>query len=224
MIIPTVGASKYDHVMLIDGNDDRGIDVGVMTKQPFNIESIKSHVDDFDAHGKIFSRDCAEYTIKTPSGKTLILLINHFKSKGYGSPVQSNAKRKRQATRVLEIYEQRLSNGFQYIAIAGDFNDTPDSDPLVPLLANNSNLTDITQHNKFISDGRAGTYGNGAPLQKIDYILMSPELANTVQEGRIERRGVWGGVNGTLFPHFPEMLSAKDAASDHAALWVELDI
>jgi endonuclease/exonuclease/phosphatase family metal-dependent hydrolase len=226
MIIPSVGASKYDHVMLIDGNDDRGIDVGIMTKQPFGIESIKSHVDDFDAQGnKIFSRDCAEYTIKTPSGKALLLLVNHFKSKGYGSPTQSNAKRKRQATKVREIYEQRLNNnGFQYIAIVGDFNDSPDSDPLTPLLANNSSLTDVTVHNKFISDGRGGTYGNGTPSQKIDYILMSPELAKTVKEGGIERRGVWGGVNGTLFPHFPEILSAKDAASDHAALWVELNL
>ena len=30
----------------------------------------------------IFSRDCAEYEIRTPNGNTLLLLVNHFKSKG----------------------------------------------------------------------------------------------------------------------------------------------
>jgi hypothetical protein len=53
---------------------------------------------------------------------------------------------------------------------------------------------------------------------------MSPQLVNVVQKGGIERRGVWGGKNDTLFPHFPEIKKAKDAASDHAALWVDLDL
>jgi hypothetical protein len=55
-------------------------------------------------------------------------------------------------------------------------------------------------------------------------LLMSPKLAATVEKAGLERRGAWGGKNGTLFPHLPEIKSAKDAASDHAALWVELDI
>jgi hypothetical protein len=49
-------------------------------------------------------------------------------------------------------------------------------------------------------------------------------VAATVKKAGIKRRGVWGGKNGTLFPHLPEIKSSKDAASDHAALWVELDI
>ena len=128
-VIPKVGGQKYGHVMLIDGNDDRGIDVGVMTGQSFDIKSIVSHVDDTDADGQIFSRDCAEYAIKTPSGNTLLVLVNHFKSKGYGSQISNDAKRKRQAKKVREIYEQRLNEGFEYIVIAGDLNDTPNRDP-----------------------------------------------------------------------------------------------
>jgi hypothetical protein len=71
--------------MLIDGNDDRGIDLGIMTRQWFEIESIVSHVDDPDENNedeRLFSRDCPEYKIKTPAGNTLLVLINHFKSKG----------------------------------------------------------------------------------------------------------------------------------------------
>jgi len=40
----------------------------------------------------------------------------------------------------------------------------------------------------------------------------------------VERRGMWGGKNGSLWPRFPEVTNADEAASDHAALWVDLDI
>ena len=36
--------------------------------------------------------------------------------------------------------------------------------------------------------------------------------------------GVWGGTHGTLFPHLPEITREVEAASDHAAIWAELDI
>lgn len=82
----------------------------------------------------------------------------------------------------------------------------------------------IMAHPKFSGDNRPGTHGNGTASAKLDYILMSPKLSEKVVKGSIERRGVWGGKQGKLFPHLPTMKTAKDAASDHAALWVELDI
>jgi endonuclease/exonuclease/phosphatase family metal-dependent hydrolase len=223
-VIPKVHGKEYDHVMLIDGNDDRGIDVGIMTRKQFDIETIASHVDDMDANGVIFSRDCPEYKINTPSGNTLLVLINHFKSKGHGSQTENNNKRERQAKKVRDIYETNLNQGLEYIAVAGDLNDTPESDPLRPLLGNGSTLTDIMKHNKFKDDGHPGTYANGSKSQKIDYILMSPQLSNKVKEGGIERHGVWGGKHGTLFPHYQEIKEEKDAASDHASLWVDFNL
>ena len=56
---------------------------------------------------------------------------------------------------------------------------------------------------------------------KLDYILLSPALAARVTAGGVERRGVWGGTNGTLFPHLPEITKEVEAASDHAALLVD---
>ena len=53
-----------------------------------------------------------------------------------------------------------------------------------------------------MGDGRPGTHGNGTKSGKLDYILMSPELAKKAKLGGIERRGVWGGKNGDLFPIF----------------------
>jgi endonuclease/exonuclease/phosphatase family metal-dependent hydrolase len=223
-VIPKVDGKEYDHVMLIDGNDDRGIDVGIMTREPFDIQSIASHVDDADDKGLIFGRDCPEYKIITPAGNTILLLINHFKSKGYGNQKDNNEKRERQANRVWNIYKDRLKEGFKFIAVVGDLNDTPKSVPLQPLLGNSSKLVDIVDHDMFESDGRPGTYGNGSESQKIDYILMSPDLATKAKLGGVERHGVWGGKHGTLFPHYPEIKEERDAASDHACLWVDIDI
>ena len=223
-VIPKVNGQKYSHTMIIDGNDDRGIDVGIMTKQTFDIKSIGNHVDDNDADGQIFSRDCAEYAINTPSNNSLLLLVNHFKSKGYGQPAANDAKRRRQAKRVREIYEEKLSQGIELIAIVGDLNDSPERDPLRPLIGDGSTLVDVMKAPHFISDGRPGTYGDGVAKDKFDYILMSQKLLTKVQQGGIERRGVWGGKNGTLFPHFPEIQKKIHAPSDHAALWVDLDL
>jgi len=223
-VLPGVTAKPYAHVMLIDGNDDRGIDVGLMSHEGYGIVSMCSHVDDEDVEGRVFSRDCAEYEIETPQGNRLLVLVNHFKSKGYGGAAASAEKRRRQAARVREIYELRVKQGFKYIAIAGDLNETPDEPPMDPLLRNGSDLVDVMAHKKFKGDGREGTHGNGTASAKLDYILMSPKLAARVSAGGIERRGVWGGKNGTLFPHLPTMLSEKDAASDHAALWVDFDV
>jgi len=221
LVLEQAGGASSDHVMLIDGNDERGIDVGILTRQGFSIDGIVSHVDDADAEGVIFSRDCAEYGVDLPGGGHLLVLTNHFKSKGYGSQVSSNAKRERQAARVRQIYDARRAAGVNLIAVVGDLNDTPDSVPLAPLLKGGSDLVDVMDHPAFVGDGRAGTHGNGTPSSKLDYILMSPALAGRVNVGGIERRGVWGGQNGTLFPHIPEITKEIEAASDHAALWVD---
>jgi len=223
-VMPGVGAKPFPHVMLIDGNDTRGIDVGLMARANFQIVRMLSHVDDTDAEGIIFSRDCAEYEVRTAQGNTLLLLINHFKSKGYGDYKESAHKRWRQAKRVREICDARLADGCDYLAVAGDLNELPDESPLDPLLREGSRLTDVMTHSKFVGDGRPGTHGNGAKSAKLDYLLLSPKLAAKVVKGGLERQGVWGGKNGTLFPHLPTIKNEKDAASDHAALWVEVNI
>ena len=223
MMLPKLNGQPFDHIMLVDGNDDRGIDVGIATRKPFVIKSMVSHIDDNDNDGQIFSRDCAEYHLSTGSGKDLVILINHFKSKGFGNQQDNNKKRRRQAKRVKDIYDE-LAKDFDCVIVAGDLNDTPDSAPLKPLLGNGSNLVDVMNHDKFVGDGRPGTHSNGAKGGKLDYILMSPEVGKKTKLGGIERRGVWGGKNGDLFAHFPEIKSAKDAASDHAALWIDVDV
>jgi endonuclease/exonuclease/phosphatase family metal-dependent hydrolase len=214
--------AAYDEIMLIDGNDDRGIDVGLLTKSGIQIESIVSHISDMKSNKLIFSRDCPEYTVSINDSISILILVNHFKSKGFGTQETSNAKRKAQAQRVREIYDWRRAEGVEFIAVVGDLNDRPDSLPLKPLLADGSDLQDITVHPAFESDGRAGTFGNGTESEKIDYLLLSPALFEKVTAGGIFRKGVWGGTNGTLFPHYAEITESIHAASDHAAIFADI--
>jgi endonuclease/exonuclease/phosphatase family metal-dependent hydrolase len=220
--LEAIGGKPYEHVMLIDGNDDRAIDVALLTKGDYEIVAIASHVDDTDAQGEIFSRDCPEYTVATPDGERLVLLVNHLKSKGFGSQGSSNAKRRRQARRVAQVYRRLIAEGQTNVIVLGDLNDTPDSSPLAPLLAQ-TDLRDITTHPNFTSDGRPGTFGNGTKSQKIDYVLLSPALFGRVTGGAIFRKGVWGGKHGTLFPHFASITKPVEAASDHAAIYADID-
>jgi endonuclease/exonuclease/phosphatase family metal-dependent hydrolase len=220
-LLEPLGAA-HDHIMLIDGNDERGIDVGLMTRG-VSITSVVSHVDDVDGNQRIFSRDCPEYFLNA-NGQEVVVLVNHFKSKGYGSTASSNARRLAQSRRVRDIYDQRRNEGYDLIAIIGDLNDTPTSTSLTPLMT--TDLRDISTLPVFVPDvpNRPGTYGNGTASQKIDYILLSPALAILATHASVNRMGVWGGKNGNLFPHYPEMTREIHAASDHAALYVDINL
>ena len=222
-LLRNVGGTPYPSVMVIDGNDDRGIDVGVMTKTGYDITSIRCHIGDTDKVGVIFSRDCPEYTITTPTGERVVVLVNHLKSKGFGTATDSNRKRERQARRIKQIYKRLRDNGETNVAVVGDLNDTPDSVPLAPLLQH-TDLKDISTHPAFTSDGRPGTYANGTKNQKIDYVLLSPTLFDRVTGGGVFRLGVWGGKNGTLFPHYATMTKPIHAASDHAAIYADINL
>jgi endonuclease/exonuclease/phosphatase family metal-dependent hydrolase len=211
-----LGAGRYPYNMLIDGNDTRGIDVGLLSRLP--VTAVRSHIFDREngAGEPVFSRDCPESEIRLPGGESLWILGNHFKSKGYGSSADS-ARRRAQAGRVTEIYRDALTRS-PYVVVAGDLNDTPDSAPIRLLTA--TGLRDAMSHPSYT--GRPGTYASGNTLnQKIDYLLLSPALWDRLRAVDAERRGVWA-------PHsiepFPTVTSAITQASDHAALFMDLDL
>ncbi|QYU67375.1 hypothetical protein J4558_20955 [Leptolyngbya sp. 15MV] len=67
------------------------------------------------------------------------------------------------------------------------------------------------------------------PNNKIDYILLSPELRARATASGIFRKGMWPGVRPRKWDVYPEIDplldgDPKHVASDHAALWVDLDL
>lgn len=223
-ILPALDGEAFRHVMVIDGNDERGIDVGLMSRSGYPIGTMRSHVDDRLPNDQpVFSRDCPEFEVTTPNGSRLVVMVNHLKSKGYGGTTASNDRRKAQAGRIAEIYEGLIAVGVEYIAAIGDLNDTPDSDPLKPLIEGTA-LKDVFEHPAFDDGGYPGTYGLCNAANKIDYMLLSPKLFERVQAGGVFRRGMWPGARPKRWEVYAELTRKEDAGSDHAALWVDLDI
>ena len=223
-VLRKLDSEPYDEIMLIDGNDARGIDVGLMTTNGYSIGLMRSHIADMRANGeRVFSRDCPEYAVSTPHGETIWVLPNHFKSKYGGNDPSSVSKRSDQARRTAEIYESLRAAGHDKVVILGDFNDTPDAAPLQRLLAD-TDLADVSAHPSFATGDFAGkgTFGLGNDNNKIDYLLLSPALFDRVTASGIFRMGAWPGSRPARWAVFPELEKPIHAASDHHLIWAEI--
>lgn len=224
-VLKQLNGTPYENVMLIDGNDDRGIDVGLMTRQGFDIELMRSHINDKGADGKaIFSRDCPEYCVRTPQGEEIWVLPNHFKSKFGGNDPASQNKRLVQAARTSEIYNRLIAEGKTNVVVLGDLNDTPGSIPITALLSTTT-LRDVSDHPSFDTGSFAGrgTFGLGNDNQKIDYLLLSPGLFARVTASGLFRKGAWPGApSNPRWEVFPQLKLEVHAASDHHLIWCEM--
>jgi endonuclease/exonuclease/phosphatase family metal-dependent hydrolase len=206
---------RYPHAMLIDGNDVRGIDVGILSRYP--IVGIRSHIDDVDGDKRIFSRDCPVYVLRLPSGSQLVVCPNHFKSKRGGNDGAAQAQRLRQGSRAAQISREAEADISPLVLVGGDLNDTPDSPAVQPLLA--GGWQDVQSHPDYPTD-RPGTFGTGLAGNKIDYLIMSPALKTRLVRTGIERRGsyhpnLWEAFHG---------VEKHTEASDHHCVWADFDL
>ena len=219
-------AKKFPYNILVDGNDPRGIDVGILSKYP--IKNIRTHIFDKEkptSRSFLFSRDCLEVELEISKNQSLHILCNHFKSKGYSSSQKdANKRRGLQADKVKEILQTNYDLTKDWVVVIGDFNDTPDSKPLQQLL-NTANLTDVLQL-KFGNDfDKRYTYFYKKKMQ-IDFILVSKPLSNLFIDAGVERRGMFelNELSNGEEKRFDTVTAPANAASDHAAVWVDLNI
>ena len=217
--------AKYRHVMLVDGNDSRGIDVGIMTKSGHPIRTIRSNVDAEDGQGVVFSRDCPEYEVVTPKGTQLFVLVNHFKSQSGGG----GAKRQRQAKEVRQIVDRLVGEG-KHVIVLGDLNEGPTTvggqAANLSALFDNSPLTDVYSLPGFDVGPRPGTFDSCGIRNRLDYMLISESLVHAFQGGEVFRKGLWGTrvTRPTAWDTYAEIENGNQQASDHAAVFVDLDV
>lgn len=225
------GKRRFPYFMLIDGNDPRGIDVALLSKYP--ITHLRSYIHDRYKmpNGRTvetFSRDCLVARIEV--GKTPVtFFINHFKSKFMDNP----ARRKKQAKRVTEIISETFGKnvGTSRFVVLGDFNDVPTDPSLKPLLAY-SELENVVN---WLPASQRWTHvyeknGSVESVSQLDYILLSKPLAQRVKGlPKIERRGLarykkLDAYYPDTAPRFPSVDKPGTEASDHCAVFVDLEL
>lgn len=227
----------FDQIVCLDGNDPRGIDVGLLIKRNKKVQAqaFRTHIDDPDTgktiiretrpgfgyvvHNAIFSRDCLEVDIDA-NGTPLTFLINHFKAQD--GKDTSVARRKAQAKRVLELATIARKNGRKPIVL-GDLN----MDSQGP--ENDKSLDALTK--SFLKDTLKGVpaqdhwthyYAFEKSTSRLDYILADPGLNVTGVE--VFRKGLTTKCKQYAGPRFPTIGPEHTEASDHCPTSILLNV
>ncbi len=232
-----LGPRKFKQFVMIDSpNDPRGIDVACLTRG--RIAGIRTHVfDDGHVFSPVFSRDCLEVAVEIDGlQRPVYVLCNHFKSQSGRSDAdrqKSADKRKDQSfavARILEGYDLKKD----HVVVLGDLNEDTDNafkslDPLfnVPGLHPivDPGVPATQRYTYHFSGGK-----KGERLNQLDYIFLSTPLHNAIVDHGFERRGIFGIDKITAregadpVTPFPEITSWDLGASDHAGVWVELEL
>lgn len=220
---------RFKYEMLLDGNDNRGIDVGIYSQFPLG--GIWTHMFDKKGSRRIFSRDCPEYEILLPNDKSLFVLCNHLKSKGYDFDGTADERRKSQAEAIAKILKKRYDLSKDWVIVAGDLNDTPGSNPLAPLM-NVPNLFDVLKLQFGNDFSKRWTYHYRGKFDQIDYVLISKPLKSVFKSAGVERRGIYNLKQLTqstkreipVETEFNTVTHWTNAASDHGAVWAEFGL
>ncbi len=229
---------KY-RTFLIEGNDERGIDIAFLVKKdlPFNIEQ-RSHKDETwqdptlgGATKTLFSRDLTSLVVRAP-GKTqplFVLFGTHYKSKRDrpGDP-ESNIERAAQVTRTAEIMERyRKEFGADVpMMMAGDYNGSVNEEAAYKPLYAAAGLTDSFDAAPIASTTEeriTHTFhprGGPAHYAQMDAILVSKSLKGAVQSAKVYR---YKNPDGTVRA-IPKTYEERELnPSDHFPLIVTLD-
>jgi len=230
----------FDRIYLLDGNDPRGIDVGLLVRKGFKGEvlAIRTHVDEvkkastgrsvewgtrpgfgYLANHALFSRDCLEVDIRLGAG-TLTFLVNHLKAQDREE--SSDARREEQALRVAALARQAVEQG-KHPVVLGDLNADADwTTPAAKSLAGLVKADFLTDAFASVDDRWTHFYEPGKEVSRLDYILVDNRLG--VKGQRITRGGLSKKCAKYTGQRYPTVSYQHTEASDHCPVSVVVEV
>ena len=185
----------YDNVVLFEGNDERGIDVAVLSRLPVGPVTSYRHLTYKNPDGTPghFRRDFLRVRIEPPDAASFEVFVVHLKSKRDGQ--ESEGLRMGEAAAARGILDEllRADAGVRFV-VCGDFNDAFESEPVRLLVGSGTNglaafFADVPEDARF-------TYNKEPYRSMIDFILCSPAMAKRyvpksyqIRAGTVENSG-----------------------------------
>lgn len=173
-LLPDMG---YEHVVLFEGNNNRGIDCAVLSRLPIGPVTSHRHLRFTGPDGKThrFLRDLLKVRIEGPGKQSFDLFVVHLKSK-YGGAEASEPLRQAEATQLRRIVDQMfVADREARFVICGDFNDYWDSRSLE--IIRGSGSTELSCPGTSLSKSARITYNREPKYwSMIDFIVCSPAM------------------------------------------------
>jgi endonuclease/exonuclease/phosphatase family metal-dependent hydrolase len=214
--------NAYPYAMVLDGNDLRGIDVGVLSKIPLGaMHTHRFEPEGSPPSGRTFSRDCLEVEILLTASTPFRLFINHFKSKIGGGAERRKEQAERVVALVKERYGAKMDGNF---AVLGDLNNSPTAAELKVLVGNKA-LVDVVKTRLAAEDQWTHYYKKDRIAEQLDYILLSKRVAEKNPDAVpiIERRGLGTDIDYYEGKRFVQVTGTQ-GASDHCAVFIDLAV
>ena len=196
--------SAYSNTILIEGNDPRGIDIGVLSK--IAPDSVVSHKDDFFVRKGTngpqyrFARDCLELHF-TVNQREIILLGVHFRAKVNDDPDKRLAEAQHARQIADDLHAKKPGAG---ILILGDFNDTPGSPPCAAVVGAAPDL--FVDSADTVPLASRYSYDFQGKLELIDHQMANPRLAAMLDPAQV------------VLEHGAKIDDGSKFASDHSPL------
>jgi endonuclease/exonuclease/phosphatase family metal-dependent hydrolase len=198
VFLPEMG---YKDVVLFEGNDTRGIDVGVISRIP--VGEVRSHrhlrFPGHDGRSSRFQRDVLSVTLQPEGVQPLEIWVLHLKSNSGGRET-AEPIRLAEAKEVRRLLDTELAeNPAARILVMGDLNDTPETATLKTIIGQGS--VAFWSAGSDLSDRSVVSYNEGDFRSVIDYILCSPAMAKQYVKGSFQIPQ--GSVDTTGSDHNP---------------------
>lgn len=198
VMLPNMG---YDHVVLLEGNDLRGIDVGLISRVP--VGPVKSHrhltFDGPEGSRRRFGRDVLVATLQPPDAEPLDVWVVHLKSNAGGREAAEPVRlaEARELRRLIDA--ELVRNAESRFIVTGDFNDTPESQTISTIVgADSGALWSVATD---LADPQLVTYNTKPYRSIIDFILCSPAMRRQYVQGSV--RVPQGSIETTGSDHNP---------------------